>query len=179
MYRGILIMDRVLYVGQYKHSCCRQETPNFRENWVVGVNQVERAFSLLEIFTNIREGFAKDAVCTTVADVHAPATQVVDVEVAGAVLMPVGYSLQDWLRRFFMRGKYSEDGQYFLIPATEGARLYNPTQKAKMGATTNISVATTREVPHVMSGHLLPHVGSCVIAVSVSHNTTRTFDVIC
>ena len=70
------------------------------ENWVVGVSQVERAFSLLEIFTNIREGFANDKVCTKVADVHAPATQVVDIEVAGAVLMPIGYSLQDWVRRF-------------------------------------------------------------------------------
>lgn len=43
---------------------------------------------------------------------------------------------QDWFRRLTLRGKYSDDEKDFIIDVVDGQKLYNPNQRAKMGAGT-------------------------------------------
>ena len=73
----------------------QKEKPAFREAWKVGVKQLERAFSLLEIFVSIRLGLATGF---TKPSIHLPARTdygAEDGEISELPSLPTGYTHTD------------------------------------------------------------------------------------
>ena len=71
--------------------------------------------------------------------------------------------MQDWFRRLFMRGKYSDDGKHFLIDTIGGQKLYNHKQRERMQA-------------GMPAGHLIPaHTDGIAIGMC-AQCTRRAFE---